>query len=80
MKVPRRPASEVYEAAHVPFVTGGPTNPRLTSRGLRFTFRAVYRDDPQGTFAAEYMVRRLGARRSRSSTTARPTARAWPRS
>src|SRR3954471_1472839 len=57
------PASEVYEAAHIPFVTGHPTNPRLTERGLHFTFRIVYRDDAQGAVAAEYMVRRLGALR-----------------
>src|SRR5690349_9220881 len=30
-------ASEIYEAAHIPFVTGNATNPRLTERGLRFT-------------------------------------------
>src|SRR3954454_8377761 len=33
------PAAGVYEAAHVPFVTGHPSNPLLTDRGLRFTFR-----------------------------------------
>ena len=57
------PASEVYEAARIPFVTGSATNPLLTDRGLRFTFRATFRDDTQGVLAAEHMVRDLGARR-----------------
>ena len=43
--------------AHIPFVTGHSSNPRLTDRGLRFTFRIAYRDDRQGSVAADYMVR-----------------------
>jgi branched-chain amino acid transport system substrate-binding protein len=57
------PASEVYEAARVPFIAPDATNPLLTERGLRLTFRPTLRDDTQGSFAAEHMVRRLGARR-----------------
>src|SRR4051794_13465700 len=57
------PASEVYEATRIPFVAGSASNPLLTDRGLRFTFRATFRDDTQGALAAEHMVRDLGARR-----------------
>jgi len=57
------PASEVYEAARIPFITAQATNPKLTERGLRFTFRIGSRDDKGGAFAAEYIVRRLGAKR-----------------
>jgi branched-chain amino acid transport system substrate-binding protein len=56
------PASEVYEAARIPFITAQATNPKLTERGLRFTFRAQTRDDKTGPFAAEYIVKRLGAK------------------
>jgi branched-chain amino acid transport system substrate-binding protein len=57
------PASEVYEAASIPLITAQATNPKLTERGLRFVFRAEARDDKSGPFAAEYIVKRLGAKR-----------------
>jgi branched-chain amino acid transport system substrate-binding protein len=57
------PASEIYEAARIPFITGGPTNPRLTERGLRFTFRSTMRYEAQATLAIDYMVRQLNAHR-----------------
>jgi branched-chain amino acid transport system substrate-binding protein len=57
------PASEIYEAARIPFITGGPTNPRLTERGLRFTFRSTMRYEAQATLAIDYMVRQLNAQR-----------------
>jgi branched-chain amino acid transport system substrate-binding protein len=56
------PASVVYEAARIPSLTLA-SNPRLTARGLRFTFRPAPRDDGMGMFAADYMVRQVGAKR-----------------
>jgi branched-chain amino acid transport system substrate-binding protein len=56
------PASEVYEAARIPSLTLA-TNPLLTGRGLHFVFRPASPDDAQGTFAAEYIVRQVGAKR-----------------
>ena len=56
------PASEVYEAAQIPSLTLA-TNPLLTGRGLRFVFRPASPDDTQGVFAADYLVRQVGAKR-----------------
>ncbi len=56
------PASEVYEAARVPFLTLA-SNPLLTARGLRWTFRGSPSDLAYGQATAGYMARHLAAKR-----------------
>jgi branched-chain amino acid transport system substrate-binding protein len=56
------PASEVYEAARIPFLTLA-SNPLLTARGLRWMFRGAPADDVNARFTAGYMVRQLAAKR-----------------
>lgn len=51
-------ASPVYEEAKVPLISNGATNPVLTERGLRYTFRVVGRDDQQGALAGDYLAER----------------------
>lgn len=46
------PGSEVYEAGGLILISNFATNPRLTERGLRYTFRVIGRDDVQGAVAA----------------------------
>jgi branched-chain amino acid transport system substrate-binding protein len=50
------PASEVYEAAGIVLISPAATNPRLTDRGLRYTFRTCGRDDLQGTMVGDHMA------------------------
>jgi branched-chain amino acid transport system substrate-binding protein len=57
------PASEVYEAAEIVLISPAATNPRLTDRGLRYTFRTCGRDDLQGTMIGDLLVKRWGERR-----------------
>jgi branched-chain amino acid transport system substrate-binding protein len=42
------PASEIYNKAGIPVISGSATNPDLTERGLKGVFRTVGRDDQQG--------------------------------
>ncbi len=57
------PASDVYNKAGIPMISGSATNPDLTERGLKNTFRTVGRDDQQGPALATYMVTELKAKR-----------------
>lgn len=57
------PASEVYEAAGIVLISPAATNPRLTDRGLRYTFRTCGRDDLQGTMIGDLLVERWGESR-----------------
>ena len=50
------PASVIYEAAGIPVISGSATNPTLTERGLKVTFRVVGRDDQQGPAIASYLA------------------------
>ena len=50
------PASAVYEQAGIVFITPGSTNPTLTERGHRLTFRLVGRDDLQGAMIGDYLA------------------------
>lgn len=56
------PASEIYEEAGVILISPAATNPRLTERGLRYTFRTSGRDDRQGTMAGDYLADVWGER------------------
>ena len=48
------PASEIYDKAGIPMISGSATNPTLTERGLTTVFRTVGRDDQQGPAIASY--------------------------
>jgi branched-chain amino acid transport system substrate-binding protein len=51
------PASSVYEDAGIILISPGATNPRLTERGLRYTFRTSGRDDLQGALVGDYLAK-----------------------
>ena len=53
------PASEIYNRAGIPVISGSATNPELTERGLKGVFRTVGRDDQQGPAIAAYIVKEL---------------------
>jgi branched-chain amino acid transport system substrate-binding protein len=57
------PASEIYAKAGIPVISGSATNPALTERGLKNTFRTVGRDDQQGPAIASYMAKDLKAKK-----------------
>jgi branched-chain amino acid transport system substrate-binding protein len=50
------PASALYEEEGIILISPGATNPRLTERGLRYTFRTSGRDDFQGRMVADYLA------------------------
>ncbi|MGH6899468.1 MAG: branched-chain amino acid ABC transporter substrate-binding protein [Geminicoccaceae bacterium] len=51
------PASSIYEQAGIIFISPAATNPQLTDRGLRHTFRTCGRDDVQGTMIGDYIAK-----------------------
>lgn len=53
------PASEIYDKAGIPMISGSATNPTLTERGLKTVFRTVGRDDQQGPAIAAYIASEL---------------------
>src|SRR2546423_200304 len=55
------PASEIYDRAGIPMISGAATNPVLTERGLKRVFRTVGRDDEQGPAVALYMASEMKA-------------------
>ena len=57
------PASEVYNKAGIPMISGSATNPQLTERGLKTVFRTVGRDDQQGPAIASYIAHELKAKK-----------------
>jgi branched-chain amino acid transport system substrate-binding protein len=50
------PASSIYEDAGIILMSPAATNPRLTERGLRHTFRTCGRDDLQGAIVGDYLA------------------------
>ena len=50
------PASDVYNKAGIPVISGSATNPKLTEQGFKVTFRTVGRDDQQGPAIASYLA------------------------
>src|SRR5215831_4796052 len=50
------PASDIYNKAGIPMITGSATNPKLTEQGFKVTFRTVGRDDQQGPAIASYLA------------------------
>ena len=57
------PASEIYNKAGIPVISGSATNPALTERGLKTVFRTVGRDDQQGPAVAAYVANELKAKK-----------------
>jgi len=57
------PASEIYNKAGIPVISGSATNPTLTERGLKTVFRTVGRDDQQGPAIASYVANELKAKK-----------------
>jgi branched-chain amino acid transport system substrate-binding protein len=57
------PASEIYNKAGIPVISGSATNPALTERGLKTVFRTVGRDDQQGPAIASYIANELKAKK-----------------
>jgi len=57
------PASEVYADAGILVITPGSTNPKVTERGLPTVFRMCGRDDQQGPLAADFIVKKLKAKK-----------------
>ena len=50
------PASDIYNKAGIPVVSGSATNPKLTEQGFKVQFRVVARDDQQGPAIASYLA------------------------
>src|SRR5947207_898182 len=57
------PASDIYDRAGIPMISGAATNPLLTERGLKTVFRTVGRDDQQGPAIALYIAKQMKARK-----------------
>jgi branched-chain amino acid transport system substrate-binding protein len=57
------PASEIYNKAGIPVISGSSTNPVLTERGLKGVFRTIGRDDQQGPAIAAYIANELKGRK-----------------
>jgi branched-chain amino acid transport system substrate-binding protein len=56
-------ASAIYAKAGIPQVSPSASSPAFTSRGLKTTFRTINNDDQMATLAADYSVKKLGAKR-----------------
>jgi len=50
------PASDIYNKATLPVISGSATNPKLTEQGFKVQFRVVARDDQQGPAVANYLA------------------------
>ena len=50
------PASEIYNKAGIPMISGSATNPQVTEQGFKTAFRVVGRDDQQGPAIASYLA------------------------
>ena len=57
------PASTIYAENNVLMITPGSTNPKITTRGLKTVFRTCGRDDQQGVIVAQFIAKRLKAKR-----------------
>jgi branched-chain amino acid transport system substrate-binding protein len=50
------PASDIYNRANLPVISGSATNPKLTEQGFKVQFRVVARDAQQGPAVANYLA------------------------
>lgn len=74
------PASKIYADAGIAQVSPSATAIKYTAQGYRTAFRVMANDAQQGKALGAYAIQDLGAKKSRSSTTAPPTVRASPTS
>jgi len=56
------PASKIYDDAGILMMTPASTNPMITDRNMPSIMRNCGRDDQQGIVAAEFVVKKLGAK------------------
>jgi len=57
------PASDVYNRAGIPMITPASTNPQLTEKRYKGVFRVCGRDDQQGKVGAEFVIKKLKAKK-----------------
>ena len=57
------PASEIYNKAGIPVITGSATSPELTERNMNGVFRTIGRDDQQGPAIAAYIAQEMKAKK-----------------
>jgi branched-chain amino acid transport system substrate-binding protein len=57
------PASQIYNTAGIPFISGSATNPKITEQGFKVAFRVVGRDDQQGPAIASYIASEAKAKK-----------------
>lgn len=57
------PASDIYNRAGIPMISHASTNPLFTERGYKNVFRVCGRDDQQGGVAADFVNKKLGAKK-----------------
>ncbi len=55
------PADGIYNAAHIPVITGAASNPAITAAGLPYVFRLAANDNVMGAQMAEFAKKNLGA-------------------
>jgi branched-chain amino acid transport system substrate-binding protein len=55
------PADRIYDAAHIPVITGAASNPAITAAGLPYVFRLAANDNVMGARMAEFAKKNLGA-------------------
>lgn len=53
------PASRVYARRKIAMITPASTNPKLTLQGLKNVFRICTTDDVQGSFAGDYVFKKI---------------------
>lgn len=58
------PTSEKYNEAGIVQISPASTNPKLTQQGFENVFRVCATDDVQGSFAADFAVDELGAKKA----------------
>ncbi len=57
------PASKVYARKNLVMISPASTNPKLTQQGLPNVFRVCTTDNVQGSFAADFLMRKKGINR-----------------
>ncbi|MEM5368426.1 branched-chain amino acid ABC transporter substrate-binding protein [Paraburkholderia azotifigens] len=56
-------AAPIYAKAGIPSVSPSASSPQVTSQGLKTVFRTINNDDQMAKLAADYSVKKLGAKR-----------------
>lgn len=71
------PASKIYADNGIPQISPSATNPSYTAQGYTTAFRLIADDSQQGKALAEFAVKDLAAKPSRSLMIVRLTAKVW---